>query len=138
MNTDKHRWVLSVFICVHLWFLSSCGPRTTSEDAKAYASSIEFRNVRLSASESYAGQTVHYLRIDVVNKGGRKVKELQVVLYFRDAIGKVVLTENAVAISPRHRPLEPGETRMFRQGFDPPADWNRVSPNIGIAYLALD
>jgi hypothetical protein len=48
------------------------------------------------------------------------------------------MSHPATAISPRLRALGPGETRDFRQGFDPPAGWNRVSPNIGITYLELD
>ncbi len=118
--------------------LVSCRPKPMSDEAKAYASSVIFRNVRLSAMETYAHQTVHYLHIDVRNIGQHKVRHLEVILYFRNSLGQVALTERATAISPRLRPLEPGETRAFQQGFDPPADWNRTSPNIGIATLVIE
>lgn len=118
--------------------LIGCGKKTTSPEAAAYASNILFRNVRLTASETFAKQTIYYLRIDVQNKGDRAVKELQLLLYFRDVQGQVLLTHPATAISSRFRPLAPGETRDFRQGFDPPAGWNRTSPNIGITYLEIE
>jgi hypothetical protein len=115
-----------------------CGPRTMDEDTIAYAKAyIRFQNVRLSAKEAYSGQTVYFLRIDVVNNGTRAVKELDVVLYFYDTSGKLVNMERATAISPRLRPLGPREKRDFQHGFDMPPDWNRTSPNIGIAFLDL-
>jgi hypothetical protein len=118
--------------------LAACRAKPMDEETKAYASSIVFSNVRLSAEENMAHQTVHYLRIDVQNRGPRQVKHLEVILYFRNTLGQVALYERAMAISPRLRPLAPGETRAFKQGFDPPADWNRTSPNIGISYLAIE
>ena len=118
--------------------LLACRPKLMDEETRAYASSVIFSNVRLSALETYAHQTVHYLHIDVQNRGQRRVKHLEVILYFRNSLGQVALTERAVAISPRLRPLEPGETRKFQQGFDPPAGWNRTSPNIGIAHLVIE
>lgn len=118
--------------------LAGCGPRTMDQQTIAYAKeSIRFENVRLSAKASYTGQTVYFLRIDVVNYGNRAVKQLDVVLYFFDTQGKLVNTERATAISSRHTPLEPGKRRDFQHGFDYPADWNRTSPNIGIAFLDL-
>ena len=117
---------------------SACGPHKMDEETIAYAkSSIRFENVRLSAKASYTGQTVYFLRIDVVNYGQRTVKELDVVLYFYDTNGKLVNTERATAISPRLRPLGPGEKRDFQHGFDLPTDWNRTSPNVGIAFMEL-
>jgi len=129
---------MRVLLCVLCAFVVSCGPRTISEEAKAYASSIEFRNVRLSAAETYAKQTIYYLRIDVYNKGQRPVRELRIMLYFRNSQGELLMSHPATAISPRLRSLAPGETRDFRQGFDPPAGWNRTSPNIGITYLEIE
>jgi hypothetical protein len=120
-----------------LVFLAACGPQKMDDETIAYAKSIEFRNVRLSAKESYSRQTVYFLRIDVHNNGQRVVGELDVVLFFYDAQGKVVTTERATAVSSRLKPLGPGETRDFQHGFDLPADWNRVSPNVGIAYMEL-
>ena len=119
-------------------FLASCGGRTPHEEAAAYASQLEFRNVRLSASENFAGQTVHYLEIDVHNRGQRAVRQLEVLLSFRNAQGPVVLSERATAISPRTRPLGAGQKRSFRLGFDPPAEWNRQRPEISIASLLLE
>jgi hypothetical protein len=43
-------------------------------EATVYASQIEFRNVRLSAAETYAKQTIYYLRSDVHNKEHAKSK----------------------------------------------------------------
>jgi hypothetical protein len=37
------------------------------QDTQAYASQIEFRNVHLSAAETYAKQTINYLHSDVHN-----------------------------------------------------------------------
>lgn len=127
-----------VLLCVLCAFVVGCGPRKISDEAKAYASSIEFRNVRLSAAETYAKQTIYYLRIDVHNKGQRPVRELQIMLYFRNAQGELLMSHPVTAISPRLRSLGPGETRDFRQGFDPPPGWNRTSPNIGITYLDIE
>ena len=117
--------------------LTACGPKKMNEEAIAYAHSVVFRNARLSALQSYSGQTMYYLRIDVNNIGDKPVRQLEVILYFYDAQGKLVNTERATAVSDRHKPLMPGETRDFKHGFDMPADWNRVTPNIGIAYLEL-
>ncbi len=120
-----------------LTLLAACGPKKMNEEAVAYAKSIEFRNARLSALQAYSGETMHYLRIDVRNTGQRAVRQLEVVLYFYDRQNKLVNTERAIAVSERHRPLAPGETRDFKQGIEFPPDWNRVTPNIGISYLEL-
>ena len=117
---------------------SGCGPRKMNDETISYAkSSIRFDNVKLSAKEAYSGQTVYFLRIDVVNQGQRPVKELIVMLYFHDRAGKLVNTERATAVSARSRPLGPGQRRDFQHGFDLHPDWNRTTPHIGIAYLDL-
>ncbi len=120
--------------------LASCrGGRTArDQEAAAYAGSLQFSNARLSASENFAGQTIHYLSIDVYNRGQRAVTNLEVQLVFRNAQGQVVLSEQATAISPRMRPLGVGEKRTFRLGFDPPAEWNLRSPDTSIARLELE
>ncbi len=112
--------------------------RPSAQEAAAYASQIEFQNVRLSASENFAHQTVHYLSIDVYNRGQRSVEQLEVVLTFRNTLGQVALTQRATAVSPRTRPLAPGQKRDFRAGFDPPPDWNVRQPEISISNLVIE
>ena len=118
--------------------LASCSSRAREQAAAAYAPNLYFSNARLSASENFAGQTIHYIAIEVQNRGPRAVSHLEVMLTFRNSQGQVVLSERATAISPRVRPLGAGEKRPFRLGFDPPPDWNFRSPEVGIARLVLD
>jgi hypothetical protein len=102
--------------------------------AKQY---IRFQNVRASAKADYRGQTVGFLHIDVANNGPRAIKELDVELWFWDTSGNVFATEHATAVSPRLRPLGPGQTRDFLHGFDLKDSWNHTSPTIRIDYLEL-
>lgn len=129
---------LLVPLLVTCLLLVSCARRTTDEEAAAYASQLEFRNIRAGASGNFAGQTVTYIKMDVHNRGRRAVKHVEVLLSFRDTQGKEVLRERAVAVSPRTRPLGPGQTRGFQLGFDIPADWDRRQPSITIARLVLE
>ena len=117
--------------------IAACGPSKMDPETIAYAKSIVFKNVRLSAKSDLTGRDTYFLRIDVSNNGQRVIKELDIMMYFFDPQGKIVYSERATAVSPRRRPLNPGETRDFQHGFDLPAEWNRVSPTITITYLQL-
>jgi hypothetical protein len=118
--------------------LAGCKPRKMDEETIAYAKAyVRFQNVRAGCKSDYRGQTLCTLHIDVANNGSRTIKEMDVVLYFYDTQGNVLVTERATAIPPRLRPLGPGQTRDFLHGFDLLDTWNRTSPSIGIAYLEL-
>src|SRR5437763_147984 len=105
----------TVLLIVSVALLTACGPKKMNEEAVAYARSIVFQNARMSTPmQSYTGVISYYLRIDVHNNGDKPVRQLEVVLYFYDAQGKLVNTERATAISERHKPLMPGETRDFK------------------------
>ena len=118
--------------------LAGCKPPKMDEAAIAYAKTyVRFQNVRAGCKTDYRGQTLCTLHMDVSNNGPRTIKELDVVLYFYDITGKVLIVERATAISPRLRPLDPGQTRDFLHGFDLLDTWNRTSPGVGIAYLEL-
>jgi hypothetical protein len=118
--------------------LAGCKPHKMDEETIAYAKAyVRFQNVRAGCKTDYRGQTLCTLHIDVANNGSRTIREMDVVLYFYDTQGSVLATERATAISPRLRPLGPGQTRDFLHGFDLMDSWNRTSPSIGIAYLEL-
>jgi hypothetical protein len=128
----------AVAMLVLVAFLAACKPHKMDEEAIAYAKAyVRFQNVRAGCKTDYRGQTLCTLHMDVANNGPRVIRELDVVLYFYDTSGNVVIVERATAISPRLRPLDPGQTRDFLHGFDLLDSWNRTSPGVGIAYLEL-
>jgi len=107
-----------------------------SEEQKAYASSLELTNPRMSAAQNFLGNTVTYLDARVTNKGAKAVRRLDVQLEFVDVLNQVVLREVAHPVTDRTAPLKPGQSRAFQVTFEHmPADWNQTSPRMKVVYL---
>jgi hypothetical protein len=105
-------------------------PPMTAEE-KAYLSSIEISDPRMSAADNFLGDTVTYLDAKVMNKGMRGVQRLDLRLEFLDTLNQVVLREVAHPVTRRTAPLKAGEAREFRVSFEHmPADWNQAPPRV--------
>jgi hypothetical protein len=104
---------------------------TLSTDQRAYLSSFEFGDLRMSAAVNFLGDTVTYLDGTVINKGEKMVRRLDVELNFVDTLNQVVLRETAHPVAAGDPPLKPGESHPFRVTFDHmPADWNQGPPKV--------
>ncbi len=130
-----------LFLCLAAFLCWSChpGPELSPRDIANYATRISFSNFRLSARENMVGQTVYYVAGEVSNGGDRTITLLEVSVSFRDSRGEAVLLERNAVIRPGFVPLDPGQSRQFRMGFEEiPSSWNRVAPNLEITRLELE
>jgi hypothetical protein len=129
-------------VVVFLWHshrateLSASGTAVPTEEQQAYFRQLEFTDVRMSAAENFLGATVTYLDARVTNKGMKTVRRLDLDLTFVDTLNQVVLRERAHPVTPRARPLGPGESRAFRVIFEHmPVDWNQAAPAMTPVHL---
>ena len=135
------RHFLFLFLCLAEFLCWGCrpSPELSPRDIANYATRISFSEFSLSARENMVGQTVYYVAAEVSNDGDRAITLLEVNVSFRDSLGEVVLLERTRVISPGHVPLDPGQSRQFRMGFeDIPDTWNRIAPNLEIIRLELE
>lgn len=104
-------------------------PTMTAEE-KAYLSQIEFANARMSVATNLMGSTLYYLDADVMNKGSRSIRRLELQLEFTDPFHQVVLRGTENPVTPGEPPLGPGKTRHIHVTFEHlPAEWNQSPPD---------
>ena len=102
-------------------------------EQRAYLSSFEIADLRMSAAANFLGDTVTYLDGTITNKGAKPVRRVDVELNFVDMLNQVVLRETAHPLADRAAPLGPGETHAFRVTFEHmPVDWNQAPPNVKV------
>lgn len=107
-----------------------------TDEQRAYLIALVVTDARMSAAESFAGNSITYLGARVANRGAKRVRALEIQMEFHDTLEQVVLRETARPISPRTPPLKPGETRDFQVSFEHmPADWNQAAPTITITNV---
>lgn len=106
---------------------------------QAYVNEIQFENFNLSRFENMLHQQVTYLNGDISNKGGRKIRSVEVTVEFYDRANHVVLRDTRRIIGNGTHPLESGETSDFQIGFEQiPASWNGKFPSVHITGLDLE
>ncbi len=107
-----------------------------SAEARAYLAQIAVTDARMSAAETPLGTTETYLDAQVVNKGSRTVRQLDLQLDFEDTMSQVVLRQVSRPVTENTAPLGPGELRNLHVTFDHmPAEWNQGPPVFKPVYV---
>jgi hypothetical protein len=126
--------------------------RTDSKIANAppaYAASLKFSDMKMSAAENFVGATVTYLDGTVTNGGDKTVSHATVSVSFKDSLGQVVQAEDVSlrilqtsgpypeAVDLRVAPLVPAQSKPFRLIFEHvTADWNHEYPELQVTEVA--
>lgn len=106
---------------------------------QTYAAKLQFGNFGIRRAENYLHQEVTTLSVDVTNTGGRALREIEVILEFRDAMKQVVLRETRQILNSAAPPLGPGQTRTFEISFEHlPELWNLQAPAVRVTGLRFD
>jgi hypothetical protein len=107
-----------------------------SAEARSYLSQIAVTDARMSAAETPLGTTETYLDANVVNKGSRTVRQLDLQLDFEDTMSQVVLRQVNRPVTGDTAPLEPGQVRNLHITFDHmPGEWNQAPPVFTPLYV---
>ena len=109
---------------------------------KLYAERIHISDVQLSRATNMLNQEFTYVSGIFVNNGTRVIRDVTLVVEFRDQFEQVVLRETQRPFGSRSRagdPLPAGQRRAFQLTFEHvPADWNRKYPDVRVNGLVLD
>lgn len=140
--------VVAVAVLGTLFWLSlSRGPASGSIEGQlplgpreqAYLPRVEFGGFEMSRAANFLNQEVTYLSGKVANRGDRRVREIEVVIEFHDALNQVVLRDTRRLLGRNSVPLALGEQRGFQVSFDHvPNDWNVQLPTVRITGLDLE
>jgi hypothetical protein len=107
---------------------------------QAYASQIQFQNLRLAQSANLLNQQFTYVAGTLINKGPRTIRALEVVVEFHDPFKQVVLRDDNRLIEKTDPPLGAGKQQDFtitvEQGV--PSEWDQQYPAIRVTGLVLD
>jgi len=108
-------------------------------DEQAYASSIQFGDLKMTRASNYINQEITFLSGTVSNGGSRGLRNIEVTVEYRDSLDRVVLREQMPLFGTRPVPLGPGQKRAFQLGFEHiPPTWNYVYPSIRITGLLFE
>lgn len=119
---------------------AGCGPppELTQREIAGYSQRIAFGEIRLSTAQNFANQPIIYVDGAVRNNLDRPITLLTVNTRFRDVDGQVVFGDTIVVVNEKRPPLDPGQSRPFRMGFEGvPYTWNRQTPEMQVARLKL-
>lgn len=107
---------------------------------QAYASQIQFQNLRLAQSSNLLNQQFTYVAGTLINRGPRTIRALEVVVEFHDPFKQVVLRDDNRLIEKTDPPLGAGKQQDFtvtvEQGV--PSEWNQQYPSIRVTGLVLE
>ena len=150
------RWgaiVLGVLLVVVVVVSASLLLRTDSKIRNAppaYAASIKFSDLKMSAAENFVGSSVTYLDGMVTNAGDKTVSHATVGVNFKDSLGQIVQAEDVPlrilqtsgpypeAVDLRLAPLDPSQSKPFRLTFEHvTADWNHEYPELRVADVSV-
>ena len=110
-----------------------------TEEAKQYLPSLDLSNVEMTAEESFLKQTIVTIVGEITNKGDKTLRAVDVNCVFRDPYLQELGRELVRIVGRDRRPLEPGDTALFRLAFDnAPAGWNQMMPNLFIAQIVFE
>ena len=113
-------------------------PFSTQE--RAYASQIQFQNIRLARSTNMLNQEFTYVDGSISNGGDRNVLGLEATFEFHDQFNQVVLREARQLIAPKTQPslAAHGGQQVFQIVLEHvSADWNQQNPTIRVTGLLL-
>lgn len=136
--------VILAVAAVVFWTRSAGGPPAVEPlpfgpEEQAYAQRIAFRDIQMSRAENFLDQEVTYLFATLVNNGTRTVRQIEVVVEFRNTLDQVALRSTERLIPPSTPPVPPGQMREFQLSWEQfPGDWNRQYPAIRITGLLLE
>jgi hypothetical protein len=107
---------------------------------QAYASELQFQNIRLAQSSNLLNQQFTYVAGTLINKGPRTIRALEVVVEFHDPFKQVVLRDDNRLIEKTDTPLGAGKQQDFtitvEQGV--PSEWDQQYPAIRVTGLVLE
>lgn len=105
-------------------------------EERAYAAKIAIESVALSRAENFLNQEVTILAGDLVNTGGRSLREIELTVEFDDDMNQIALRETRLALTSAGPPLGPGEHRAFDVSFEHiPTSWNMQLPTVRVTGL---
>ncbi|MBA3976388.1 MAG: hypothetical protein C0504_19445 [Candidatus Solibacter sp.] len=113
------------------------GPPGLSAEAKAYTKHLGLSDFEIKAADSFMRSTLVELLGRITNKGGRKLRVVEITCVFYDSSMQYTVHRERVAIvRAKDGPLLPGQSRNFRLPFDAiPSTWNQATPQMVIAHI---
>jgi hypothetical protein len=103
---------------------------------RAYASKIEIENVALSRAANFLDQEVTILTGELVNTGGRALRDVELTVEFYDDMNQIALRESRLILNSGSPLLAPGERRSFEVSFEHiPTSWNMQQPAVRVTGL---
>ncbi len=110
-----------------------------------YASNLKISELKMSAAENFAGQTVSYIDGRITNNGDKTVAGAKVRVLFRDDMNQVVGDETVPVhilqtsgpypdtVDLSASPLAPHQSKIFRLTFEHiSSQWTQTLPEIQI------
>lgn len=105
-------------------------------EERAYAATIAIENLALSRAENFLNQEVTILAGELVNTGGRSLREVELTVQFDDDMNQIALRESRLALTSASASLAPGERRAFDVSFEHiPPSWNMQLPVVRVTGL---
>lgn len=122
--------------------------RTAPTGPHAYASKLQFDEMKMTVVENFVGGKVTHLEGRLTNTGDRTVSAISVEVVFRNALGEMAQKDTLAVkvhqpvggytdvVDLKAAPLKPGGSRGFRLTFDHvSADWNRSYPELTVVAV---
>ncbi len=134
-----------VVVIIGLVILAMRDTRPRRSGPPAYASNLKISDLKMSAAENFAGQTVSYIDGKLTNDGQKTVTHVTVRVLFRDDMKQVVGDETVPihvlqtggpyddTVDLSASPLPPQQGKVFRLTFEHISNqWAQTYPDIEI------
>ena len=128
----------------------SATQQTAPTGPHAYASKLQFDEMKMTVVENFVGGKVTHLEGRLTNTGDRTVSGVSVEVVFRNSMGETAQKDTLAVkvhqqvggytdvVDLKTAPLKPGESRGFRLTFDHvSADWNRAYPELRVTAVTF-
>jgi hypothetical protein len=138
-----------VVVIVGLFIFAMRDTRPKPAGPPPYASNLKIADLKMSAAENFAGQTVSYIDGTITNNGDKTVTHVVVHVLFRDDMKQVVGDETiplhvlqtggpyADTVDLSAAPLPPHQSKPFRLTFERiSSQWNQTYPDVEIVEVA--
>ena len=115
-----------------------------------YAANLKFSDMKTSAAQNFAGQTVSYIDGAITNTGDKTVIHAMVQITFKDELGQTAQRDELAirvlrtggpydeAVDLNLSPLAPGESKPFRLTFENiSAQWNHAYPDLQVTQVVV-
>jgi hypothetical protein len=139
-----------VVLIVGLLLLLSRTQQKGPSGPPAYAASIKFSDMKMSAAENFVGATVSYIDGTVTNTGKQTVTHVVAEVTFKDSIGQLAQRETVPlrvlrtsgpypeAVDLSLSPLGPEQSKPYRLIFESiSAQWNHEYPEIKVTDVTV-